>query len=198
MDLIALAAAKSYANKLAAGFQKVELNGMNLIFTLADGSKTTISIPKPADGKSVNNVSIDTDGSLLCHMSDGQVIDAGYVPTVDPDLTNYYTKEDVETMIGAVYDTLFSLKEESMNYVDNTMQERVTQQNSITYNALSLDQRMSMDIAIVEPLMELSEEELALIDSIMGEATETIIDLSEREIGEIVDRILGEEVSLYE
>jgi hypothetical protein len=32
----------------------------------------------------------------------------------------------------------------------------------------------------------------------MGEATETIVDLSEREIGEIVDRILGEEVSLYE
>ena len=198
MDLIALASAKKYASKLATGFKKIELDGMNLIFTLNDDSKTIISIPKPADGKSVNNVSIDTDGSLLCHMSDGQVIDAGYVPTVDPDLTNYYTKEDVETMIGAVYDTLFSLKEESMNYVDNTMQERVTQQNSITYNALSLDQRMSMDIAIVEPLMELSEEELALIDSIMGEATETIIDLSEREISEIVDRILGEEVSLYE
>jgi hypothetical protein len=132
MDLIALASAKKYASKLATGFKKIELDGMNLIFTLTDDSKTIISIPKPSDGKSVNNVSIDADGSLLCHMSDGQVIDAGYVPTVDPDLTNYYTKEDVETMIGAVYDTLFALKEESMNYVDNTMQERVTQHNSIT------------------------------------------------------------------
>lgn len=95
MDLITLAAAKNYANKVTAGFKSVELNGMNLIFTLLDDTKATIAIPAPADGISVQNLSIDTDGSLLCHMSDGSVIDAGYVPTVDPDLTNYYTKEEI-------------------------------------------------------------------------------------------------------
>lgn len=102
MDLMSLAAAKSYANKVTAGFKSVELNGMNLIFTLLDDTKATIAIPAPADGKdgiSVQDLSIDNDGSLLCHMSDGSVIDAGYVPTVDPDLTNYYTKKEVDTFI---------------------------------------------------------------------------------------------------
>lgn len=98
MDLIALAAAKNYANKVTAGFKSVELDGMNLIFTLLDDTKATVAIPVPADGKdgvSVKDLSIDKDGSLLCHMTDGTVIDAGYVPTVDPDLTNYYTKEEI-------------------------------------------------------------------------------------------------------
>ena len=99
MDVTSLALAKSYANKIAAGFKSVELNGMNLIFTLLDDTKATVSIPAPADGKdgvSVKDLSIDTDGSLLCHMTDGTVIDAGYVPTIDPDLTNYYTKEEAD------------------------------------------------------------------------------------------------------
>ena len=103
MDLMSLAAAKSYANKVTAGFKNVELNGMNLIFTLLDDTKATVTIPAPADGKdgiSVQNLTIDNDGSLLCHMSDGSVIDAGYVPTVDPDLTNYYTKKEVDTFIA--------------------------------------------------------------------------------------------------
>lgn len=102
MDLIALAAAKKYVNKVTAGFKSVELDGMNLIFTLLDDTKATIAIPAPADGKdgvSVQNLSIDSDGSLLCHMSDGSVIDAGYVPTVDSDLTNYYTKEEVDLKV---------------------------------------------------------------------------------------------------
>lgn len=102
MDLITLALAKNYANKVAAGFSNVAVDGSNIKFTLNDGSMATVTIPTPADGKdgaagvSVTNLSIDTDGSLLCHMSDGSTIDAGLVPTVDPDLTNYYTKEEID------------------------------------------------------------------------------------------------------
>lgn len=99
MDLITLSLAKGYANKVAAGFKRVEVQGSNLVFTLNDDSKATVAIPTPADGKdgvSVIDLSIDSDGSLLCHMSNGTTIDAGYVPTVDPDLTNYYTKEEID------------------------------------------------------------------------------------------------------
>ena len=102
MDLITLALAKNYANKVAAGFSNVAVDGSNIKFTLNDGSMATVTIPTPADGKdgaagvSVTNLSIDTDGSLLCHISDGSIIDAGLVPTVDPDLTNYYTKEEID------------------------------------------------------------------------------------------------------
>lgn len=95
MDVITLALAKKYANKVAAGYSSVRVDGMNLIFTLNDGSEVTMAVPAPADGKdgadgaagkdglSVQNLSIDDDGSLLCHMSDGSVIDAGKVPTVE-------------------------------------------------------------------------------------------------------------------
>lgn len=95
MDIITLSLAKKYANKVAAGYSSVKVDGMNLIFTLNDGSEVTMAIPAPADGKdgadgaagkdglSVQNLSIDDDGSLLCHMSDGSVIDAGKVPTVE-------------------------------------------------------------------------------------------------------------------
>ena len=102
MDLITLALAKNYANKVAAGFSNVAVDGSNIKFTLNDGSMATVIIPTPADGKdgaagvSVTNLSIDTDGSLLCHMSDGLTIDAGIVRTVDSDLTYYYIKEDID------------------------------------------------------------------------------------------------------
>lgn len=109
MDLITLTQAKNYANKVAAGFSSVEVDGTNINFTLNDGSKATVIVPVPADGKdgaagiSVVNLSIDTDGSLLCHMSDGSIIDAGFVPTVDPDLTNYYTKEEINSLFGKTF-----------------------------------------------------------------------------------------------
>ena len=109
MDLITLTQAKNYANKVAAGFSSVEVDGTNINFTLNDGSKATVIVPDHADAKegaagiSVVNLSIDTDGSLLCHMSDGSIIDAGYVPTIDPDLSKYYTKEEINSLFGKTF-----------------------------------------------------------------------------------------------
>lgn len=106
MDLIALAAAKKYADKLAAGFKSIELNGTNLVFTLSDGSKTSIAIPAPKDGVSVVDFSIDTDGSLLCLLSDGRTIDAGHVPMADVKLTDYYTKEEINERLNNVVEDI--------------------------------------------------------------------------------------------
>lgn len=102
MDIITLSLAKKYANKVAAGYSSVRVDGMNLIFTLNDGSEVTMAIPAPADGKdgiSIQNLSIDKDGSLLCYMSDGSVIDAGKVPMTEVELTDYYTKEETNTLL---------------------------------------------------------------------------------------------------
>lgn len=102
MDIITLSLAKNYANKVAAGFKSVEINGMNLTFTLLDNTKATVAIPAPANGKdgvSIQNLSIDKDGSLLCHMSDGSTIDAGKVPMTEVELTDYYTKEETNTLL---------------------------------------------------------------------------------------------------
>lgn len=106
MDVSTLSLSKSYTNDVAAGITAARVEGNSIILTLVDGSEAVCNLPVPADGKdgidgkdgvSVLDLSIDTDGSLLCHMSDGRVIDAGYVPTVDPDLTNYYTKEEIDS-----------------------------------------------------------------------------------------------------
>ena len=117
MDIITLSLAKKYANKVAAGFSKVEVQENNLIFTLNDGTKATMTIPTPekgSDGISVVDISIDTDGSLLCHMSDGSTIDAGKVPAVEQDTGN--VSSDVINSIRVV-DTLPEVEEEGILYL---------------------------------------------------------------------------------
>ena len=85
MDIITLALAKKFATKVAAGFSNVEIDGLDIIFTLNDGSQVTLTVPEPADGVSVVDMNIDDDGSLICTMSDGTTIDAGGVPFVKPE-----------------------------------------------------------------------------------------------------------------
>lgn len=117
MDIITLSLAKKYANKVAAGFSNVEVQGNNLIFTLNDGTKATITVPTPengSDGISVVDLSIDTDGSLLCHMSDGSTIDAGKVPAVEQDTGN--VSSDVVNSI-VVVDYLPAVEEDGVLYL---------------------------------------------------------------------------------
>lgn len=102
MDITTLSLAKKYANKIAAGITAARVEGSSIILTLVDGTEAICQLPAPKDGISVIDLSIDTDGSLLCHMSDGTTIDAGYVPTVDPDLTNYYTKEEIDKELNNI------------------------------------------------------------------------------------------------
>lgn len=106
MDLISLAAAKNYTNKVAAGITAARVEDNSIILTLVDGSEAICQLPAPKDGKdgingldgvSVQSLSIDTDGSLLCHMSDGNIIDAGKVPMTEVELTDYYTKEEIDS-----------------------------------------------------------------------------------------------------
>lgn len=117
MDITTLSLAKKYANKVAAGFSNVEVQGNNLIFTLNDGTKATITVPTPengSDGISVVDLSIDTDGSLLCHMSDGSTIDAGKVPAVEQDTGN--VSSDVVNSI-VVVDYLPAVEEDGVLYL---------------------------------------------------------------------------------
>lgn len=117
MDIITLSLAKKYANQVAAGFSKVEVQENNLIFTLNDGTKATMTVPTPekgSDGISVVDLSIDTDGSLLCHMSDGSTIDAGKVPTIEQDIGN--VSSDIINSI-VVVDILPEVEEDGVLYL---------------------------------------------------------------------------------
>lgn len=99
MDLITLAVAKNYANKIAAGITAARVEGNSIILTLVDGSEVKCILPAPKDGISVQNLSIDNDGSLLCYMSDGSIVDAGKVPMTEVELTDYYTKEETDVLL---------------------------------------------------------------------------------------------------
>ena len=80
MDLITYALAKSYANKVAAGFSSVRVEGTNIIFTLNDGQIATVVVPTPADGVSIIGVEIDNHNHLICTLSNHTTIDAGEIP----------------------------------------------------------------------------------------------------------------------
>ena len=109
MNIVDIKLANKFATKVAAGFSNVEVDGMNINFTLNDGTATTLTVPAPADGISVVGLEIDDDGSLLCTMSDGSIIDAGGVPFVKPERgIDYWTEED---------------QAEMKQYIDNKMSD---------------------------------------------------------------------------
>ena len=124
MDVITLSLAKKYANKVAAGFSSVQVDGSNLIFTLNDGTEATMTIPTPengSDGISVVDLSIDTDGSLLCHMSDGSTIDAGKVPTIEPEHVQADWNQNDSTQPDYVKNRICYV-----NYLTNTLIDNKT------------------------------------------------------------------------
>ena len=95
MDIIDINLANKFATQIAAGFSKVEVDGMNINFTLNDGTKTTLTVPKPAAGISVVNLEINNNKHLICTMSDNSTIDAGEVPFIIPEKgIDYWTEED--------------------------------------------------------------------------------------------------------
>lgn len=111
--------------------------------------------------------------------------------------TKNYVNEQINTTnnyVNTKIDETTTYVNEQITQVNNNMEARVFQGNITTYNALTDAQKIAYDIAIVEPLAKLAEEDLSLVDSIVGgEATETVIDMSEREIIEVLDNIIGTE-----
>jgi hypothetical protein len=120
MDIITLALAKKFATKVAAGFSNVEVDGLDIIFTLNDGSQVTLTVPEPADGISVVDMNIDDDGSLICTMSNGTTIDAGGVPFVKPEKgVDYWTEEDkaeIKTYVDDVTSNAFAAELDEENF----------------------------------------------------------------------------------
>ena len=85
MDIITLALAKKFATKVAAGFSNVEVDGLDIIFTLNDGSQVTLTVPEPANGVSVVDLDIDSNKNLICTLSDGSTVNAGELPMAIPE-----------------------------------------------------------------------------------------------------------------
>ena len=109
MDIITYALCKKLAAGAVSGISNMEVQDNTLIITQNNGSQVTMDFPVPEDGVSIENIKIDTDGSLLCYLSNGEIIDAGTVPAVkgDPGKTpvkgvDYFTKDEIEELKAEV------------------------------------------------------------------------------------------------
>lgn len=87
--------------------------------------------------------------------------------------------------------------ETTTNYINEQVENinaRVFQGNITTFSNLTEKEQRAFDIAVVEPLATLQEEDLALVNSMIGgEVTPTVIDMSENEIHGVLDNIIGGE-----
>lgn len=81
-------------------------------------------------------------------------------------------------------------------YVDDSVSKILFEGKQGEYDNLSEEQRASYLIAIVEPFVELKEEEMVQFNSILGteEIQTTEIDMTEPEVEEQLDEIIGGEV----
>ena len=113
MDAIAVYALLNKKIKgLTSGIQGASISGTTITFTMADGTKETMTFPTPADGISITDIEVNTNKHLICTMSDGTSIDAGEIPTIkgdkgfsptiteNPDNTNEIYKLDVTNENG--------------------------------------------------------------------------------------------------
>lgn len=109
MDIVTYALCKKLAAGAVSGISNLEVQDNTLIITQNNGSQVTMDFPVPEDGVSIENIELDTDGSLLCYLSNGEIIDAGTVPAVkgDPGYTpvkgvDYFTPEEIANIKAEV------------------------------------------------------------------------------------------------
>ena len=211
MDVITLALAKKYANKKIA-----ELAAVGFAPKIMDSLPTeninehTLYLVPASDGISSNGYLeyIYINGSWECVGS--TVIDFSMIGDV-----TQLTTEDKTTLVAAINEVFAKSTaainetkeyvntkiEETTNYVNtqivnlkSEVDSKVFFGNVTTFGNLTEKEQKAFDIAIVEPLAQLEEEEILLVDSMVGgDSTPTVIDMSETEIHNALDNIIGGE-----
>ena len=108
----------------------------------------------------------------------------------------YATKEETNNQITAINTNINNITTNyaTTEYVNNSLNSRVFQGNVLAWGAFTEKEQGDFDIAVVEEIAVLSDEDLALVNSIVGgEPTDTYVDLSENEIHDTLDDIIGED-----
>lgn len=211
MDIVTLALAKKYANQKIA-----ELAAVGFAPKIVDSLPTenvnehTLYLVPASDGINSNGYLeyIYINNKWECVGS--TIIDFSMIG----DLTQL-TTEDKTTLVAAINEVFAKSKtainennnyvntqiEETTNYVNTQivnlkaeMNAKIYQGNISVYESFDEKTKNSFDIAVVEPLARLSDEELALVDSMVGgNPTPTSVDMSENEIHTTLNSIIGGE-----
>ena len=214
MDILTLALAKKYAKNLIANIAEAGFSPKIVDALPTENISDHILYLVPASDGITNNGYLEyiyINNAWECVGS--TVIDFSMIG----DLTQL-TTEDKTTLVAAINE-VFTKSEtaidetktyvnEQINNINKTIEEtneqinslnedvnsRIFQGNAAVFGDLTEKEQQSFDIAIVEPLAKLNAEELSLVDSMVGgEATPTVVDLSENEIHKTLNNIIGGE-----
>lgn len=102
MDVITLALCEKIASGAVSGVAGMSVDGQTLNIECNDGTHLEMVFPTPADGASITDVEIVSNGHLICTLSNGDTIDAGKVPDV---LTTIESVSDIDDVaLGTLTD----------------------------------------------------------------------------------------------
>lgn len=102
MDVITLALCEKIASGAVSGVAEMTVDGQTLNIECTDGTHLEMDFPTPADGASITDVEIVSNGHLICTLSNGDTIDAGKVPDV---LTTIESVSDIDDVaLGTLTD----------------------------------------------------------------------------------------------
>lgn len=112
MDIISYVLSKRIAEGAVSGVREMSVDGQTLNIECNDGTHLEMNFPTPADGVSIVDVDITEQKHLICTLSDGNIIDAGEVPTVQGYSPQITVKKSTDTAyilhikdIDSEYDT---------------------------------------------------------------------------------------------
>lgn len=112
MDIISYVLSKRIAEGAVSGVRGMSVDGQTLNIECNDGTHLEMNFPTPADGASIVDVDITAQKHLICTLSDGNIIDAGEVPTVQGYSPQITVKKSTDTAyilhikdIDSEYDT---------------------------------------------------------------------------------------------
>lgn len=102
MDVISYVLSKRIAEGAVSGVAGMSVDGQTLNIECNDGTHLEMDFPTPADGASITDVEIVSNGHLICTLSNGDTIDAGKVPDV---LTTIESVSDIDDVaLGTLTD----------------------------------------------------------------------------------------------
>lgn len=106
----------------------------------------------------------------------------------------YYEFIYIEDKWEKIGDTKIDLNNyATKDYVNETAIVKTFNGSETDYEILTEEEKKKYDVAIVYTIIELTEEEIQLINSILGEENEIVIDMTELEVNEKLEQIIGGE-----
>lgn len=82
---------------------------------------------------------------------------------------------------------------EELNNELETKRVKIFDSNIVKYQELTEEEKSFFDIAIVAPAVQLTEDQLQSINTMVGEETETVVNLSADELNKQLDNIISGE-----